>query len=133
VGPVGAGHTMKLLHNYVSLGFIALLSEAAACAARAGVSSDVFVDVLAKGGGGSVALERLKPYLLQRDASSLRFAMSNAQKDLGYYQAMARDTGAVAEIADAVLRTYAQGAADGGPSAQAIELSSLLAAQVAPR
>ena len=86
-----------------------------------------FVEVLAKGGGGGVALERLKPYLLQRDASSLRFAMANAQKDLGYYQTMAHDAGAVAEIADAVQRTYAQGVADGGPQAQAIELSSLLA------
>jgi 3-hydroxyisobutyrate dehydrogenase-like beta-hydroxyacid dehydrogenase len=129
VGPVGAGHRMKLLHNYVSLGFIALLSEAAACAQRDGVAPSVFVDVLAKGGGGSVALERLRPYLLQRDASSLRFAMSNAQKDLSYYQTMAHDSGAVAEIADAVLRTYAQAAADGGPNAQAIELSSLLAAK----
>jgi 3-hydroxyisobutyrate dehydrogenase-like beta-hydroxyacid dehydrogenase len=131
VGPVGAGHRMKLLHNYVSLGFIALLSEAAACAQRAGVASDVFVDVLAKGGGGSVALERLKPYLLQRDTSSLRFAMANAQKDIGYYQQMARDSGAVADIADAVLRTYAQGLADGGPDALAIELSSLLAERAA--
>lgn len=129
VGPVGAGHRMKLLHNYVSLGFIALLSEAAACAQRTGVAADTFVEVLAKGGGGSVALERLKPYLLQRDASSLRFAMANAQKDIGYYQQMARDAGAVAEIADAVLRTYAQGVADGGPQALAIELSSLLAAR----
>jgi 3-hydroxyisobutyrate dehydrogenase-like beta-hydroxyacid dehydrogenase len=129
VGSVGAGHRMKLLHNYVSLGFIALLSEAAACAQRAGVAAEVFVDVLAKGGGGSLALERLKPYLVQRDASSLRFAMANAQKDLSYYQAMARDAGAVAEIADAVLSTYAQGAADGGPQAQAIELSSLLASR----
>ena len=34
-GPVGAGHRMKLLHNYVSLGAIALLAEAAACALRA--------------------------------------------------------------------------------------------------
>ena len=127
VGPAGAGHRMKLLHNYVSLGFIALLSEAAACAQRAGVTPSVLVEVLAKGGGGSVALERLKPYLVQGDTSSLRFAMSNAQKDLGYYQTMARDTGAVAEIADAVLRTYAQAAAQGGPEAQAIELSRLLA------
>src|SRR5690606_4959530 len=31
-GPVGAGHTLKLLHNYVSLGFTAVLAEAAACA-----------------------------------------------------------------------------------------------------
>jgi 3-hydroxyisobutyrate dehydrogenase-like beta-hydroxyacid dehydrogenase len=63
-GPVGAGHSMKLLHNYVSLGSVALIAEAAACAQRNGVAPEVFVDVLAKGGGGGVALERLKPYLL---------------------------------------------------------------------
>lgn len=34
VGATGAGHSMKLLHNFVSLGTIALLSEAAACATR---------------------------------------------------------------------------------------------------
>ena len=59
VGATGAGHGMKLLHNYVSLGMVSLLAEAAACAAHGGVALDVFVDVLAKGGGGGVALERL--------------------------------------------------------------------------
>ena len=33
-GPVGAGHGLKLIHNYVSLGFAAILSEAAAAAAQ---------------------------------------------------------------------------------------------------
>jgi 3-hydroxyisobutyrate dehydrogenase-like beta-hydroxyacid dehydrogenase len=127
VGPVGSGHRMKLLHNFVSLGFIALLSEAAACAQRSGVAADVLVDVLAKGGGGSVALERLKPYLLTHDGSSLRFAMSNAVKDIGYYQTMARDAGAAAAIADAVLRDYQFGLAAGGEQAAAIELSTWLA------
>jgi 3-hydroxyisobutyrate dehydrogenase-like beta-hydroxyacid dehydrogenase len=132
VGPVGSGHRMKLLHNFVSLGFIALLSEAAACAQRAGVAPDVLVDVLAKGGGGSVALERLKPYLLSRDGSSLRYAMSNAVKDLGYYQTMAHDSHAASAIADAVLRSYEFGLAAGGEQAAAIELSALLAADPRP-
>ena len=126
-GPVGAGHRMKLLHNYVSLGSVALLSEAAACAQRAGIAMDVFVDVLAKGGGGGAALERLRPYLASGDPSALRFAMANAKKDLGYYNAMADDTGAVNVIADAVLRTFDQGAQDGGPDALVLELVSLLA------
>jgi 3-hydroxyisobutyrate dehydrogenase-like beta-hydroxyacid dehydrogenase len=132
VGPVGSGHRMKLLHNFVSLGFIALLSEAAACAQRAGVAPDVLVDVLAKGGGGSVALERLKPYLLSGDGSSLRFAMSNAVKDIGYYQTMAHDSHAASAIADAVLRSYEFGLAAGGEQAAAIELSALLAADPRP-
>jgi 3-hydroxyisobutyrate dehydrogenase-like beta-hydroxyacid dehydrogenase len=105
VGPVGAGHSMKLLHNYVSLGAVALLSEAAACAARSGVAADVFVDVLAKGGGGGTALERLKPYLLAGDPTGLKFSIANARKDLDYYQRMAVDAGAARAIADSVLAT----------------------------
>ncbi len=126
-GPVGAGHRMKLLHNYVSLGFIALLAEAAACAERAGVAPEVLVDVLAKGGGGGVALERLKGYIVSRDNSGLRFAMSNAQKDLGYYTAMADDTGAVRAIAEAVRATYETATAEAGPQSMVPELVSLLA------
>jgi 3-hydroxyisobutyrate dehydrogenase-like beta-hydroxyacid dehydrogenase len=126
VGPVAAGHRMKLLHNYVSLGTIALVSEAAACALSAGIAPDVFVDVLAKGGGGGVALERLKPYLLSNDPSALRFAMSNAQKDLGYYNTMADDAGAVHAIASAVLGTFADAVEQAGPDKVVPELVSLL-------
>lgn len=132
-GAVGAGHRMKLLHNYVSLGFVALLSEAAACAQRAGIASDVFLDVLAKGGGGGAALERLRPYLANRDTSALRFAMNNAKKDLGYYNAMANDTGAVNVIADAVLQTFDQGLQEGGEQSLVLELVSLLAAREVPK
>jgi 3-hydroxyisobutyrate dehydrogenase-like beta-hydroxyacid dehydrogenase len=126
-GPIGAGHRMKLLHNYVSLGFVALLAEAAACAERAGVAPEVLVDVLAKGGGGGIALERLKPYLLTKDASGLRFAMANAQKDLGYYTAMASDSGAARAIAEGVHQTYARAAREGDPQALVPELVALLA------
>jgi len=128
-GPIGAGHRMKLLHNYVSLGTVALLAEAAACAQRAGVDPAVFIDVLGKGGGGGVALERLRPYLLAQDPSGLRFALSNAQKDLGYYRAMAGDTGAVKAIADAVGQTFEQAAVEAGGATLVPELVRLLAAR----
>ena len=126
-GPTGAGHRMKLLHNSVSLGFIALLAEAAACAERAGIAPEVLVDVLSKGGGGGVALERLTPYLLSRDTSGLKFAMGNAQKDLGYYMQMARDTQAAHAIATAVHGTYASAVAQAGAQAMVPELVSILA------
>jgi 3-hydroxyisobutyrate dehydrogenase-like beta-hydroxyacid dehydrogenase len=126
VGPAGAGHRMKLLHNFVSLGSIALLSEAAACALRAGIAADVFVEVLAKGGGGGTALERLKPFLLSNDPTALRFAIGNAKKDLGYYDTMAADGGAVHGIAEAVLRTFADAVEQAGPDRVVPELVSLL-------
>lgn len=132
VGPVGSGHGMKLLHNYVSLGMVALLAEAAACAERSGVAADAFVDVLAKGGGGGIALERLKPFLLARDPSGLRFSIANARKDLDYYNAMASDAGAHKEIAGAVLATFEQALAHSAPETLVPELATLLVGPSAP-
>lgn len=125
VGPAGAGHGMKLLHNFVSLGTVALLSEAAACARRCGVAPEVFVDVLAKGGGGGTALERLKPYLLADDPSGLKFTVANAAKDLGYYGQMAADSGAPRDIAEAMV-TSLQRAARTDPGRYVSELAALL-------
>jgi 3-hydroxyisobutyrate dehydrogenase-like beta-hydroxyacid dehydrogenase len=127
VGDVGAGHGMKLLHNYVSLGMVTLLAEAAACAGRSGVAMDAFVDVLAKGGGGGIALERIKPFLLAGDTGGLRFSIANARKDLDYYGTMAADAGAERGIAQAVLATLEQALAQGGPQALVPELARLLA------
>lgn len=126
VGAVGSGHSMKLLHNYVSLGSVALIAEAAACAQRNGVAPEVFVDVLAKGGGGGIALERLKPYLLAQDTSGLRFSIANASKDMGYYQTMAGDAQAHLAIAAAVLATLQDAQAKAAPGSLLPELVSLL-------
>lgn len=125
-GPLGAGHRMKLLHNYVSLGFVTLLAEASACARRSEVSLDVFVEVLASGGGNSAALERLKPFLLANDSSGLQFSISNALKDLGYYTQMAQDAGAAHGVAEAVRETLAQGVEQGGKQAMLPELAGML-------
>jgi len=126
---VGSGHRMKLLHNYVSLGSVALIAEAAACALAGDVAPQVLLEVLAKGGGGGVALERLRPYLLLQDPSGLRFFMSNALKDMDYYTTMAQDAGAAHGIAQAVLDTFAQAVAEGGPQRLVPELVPLLRAK----
>lgn len=128
-GPAGAGHSMKLLHNYVSLGMVTLLAEAAACASAHGVAPGVFVDVLAQGGGGGTALNRIKPYLLDQDPSGLRFSIANAAKDLGYYQAMAADAGAARGIAAAVLGTLQDALAHAAPGACVPEVAGILAAR----
>lgn len=126
VGDVGAGHAMKLLHNFVSLGTVALLCEAAACAQRAGVKPEVFVDVLAKGGGNGVALERLKPKLLTGSTDSLKFSMANAKKDLGYYNDMAEQASASHGIAQAVDTLLTQGVEKFGGDRMVLDLVEAL-------
>jgi 3-hydroxyisobutyrate dehydrogenase-like beta-hydroxyacid dehydrogenase len=128
-GPVSAGHSMKLLHNYVSLGMVTLLAEAAACAARSQVAPEVFVDVLAQGGGGGTALERVKPFVLAGDPSGLRFSIANACKDLGYYATMAQDAGAVHDVAAAVLATLEAAHGRSAPGTLLPELVDILGRQ----
>jgi len=126
VGGIGAGHAMKLLHNFVSLGTVALLCEAAACAERAGVKPDVFVDVLAKGGGNGVALERVKPKLLTGSTDSLKFSMANAKKDLGYYNDMAKQSSSSHGIAQAVDALLTQGVEKFGGDRMVLDLVEAL-------
>jgi 3-hydroxyisobutyrate dehydrogenase-like beta-hydroxyacid dehydrogenase len=125
-GPVGAGHRLKLLHNYVSLGFSAVLAEAAACAERAEVDPAVFLEILTKGGGGGVVLERLRPYIDSRDGSSFRFTIANALKDMTYYTTMAEESGAPHVTAAAVRQTYATAREQGSAGTTVPELISLL-------
>jgi 3-hydroxyisobutyrate dehydrogenase-like beta-hydroxyacid dehydrogenase len=127
VGGAGAGHRMKLLHNFVAIGFMSLLAEAAACAQRADVPAEVLVDVLANGGGGGMALERLRPYLLSGDASALQFFIANALKDINYYREMAQETNSAHEIADAVAATFAGVVEAGAGQKMLPELVSCLA------
>ncbi len=131
-GPVGSGHRMKLLHNYVSLGTVTLLAEAAACAQLSGVNAQTFVDVLAMGGGWGAALERLKPTLATGDTSGLRFSMSNALKDLSYYNQMAVDTQADRTVAEAVKNTLQTACQEGDPQALVPDLIRLLVQRSTP-
>ncbi len=75
-----------------------------------------------------MALDRLKPYIVSGDSSSLQFFMSNALKDLRYYVQMAGDSSAVQRIGDAVSATFDAAVQQGGPRALVPELVSLLAA-----
>lgn len=105
-GDVSAGHTLKLLHNFVSLGFSAVLAEAAAASRRAGIEDGALLEVLGKGGGGGVVFERMRPFIETGDPSGFRFSVANATKDLGYYHAMTDALGARRDVAEAVAGLY---------------------------
>ena len=105
-GPTGSGHALKLLHNFVSLGFSAVLIEAAIAARASGVEADIFCDVLAQGGGRGAALDRLAPYFTDGDPSGLNFTISNAAKDLGYYVEMTHALGLSGNAAESLRDVY---------------------------
>lgn len=127
-GEVGAGHTLKLIHNFVSLGFSAVLAEAAVASEKAGIEPQVLHDVLAAGGGKGVVLDRMSPFILNGDLSAFRFSLANSAKDLGYYNDMAAEMELVRAIAAAV-GTHYQNAVEAGEGDRFVpELIELLRA-----
>ena len=110
VGGIGSGHRMKLLHNYVSIGHMTLLAEAAAQAADANLDPNIFVDVLTKGGGAGAALARLKNSILTGDTSDVPFTIGNAVKDIDYYREMVGDSSASRFVADGVSQAISAAA-----------------------
>lgn len=124
-GPVGSGHRMKLIHNFVSLGFAAVLAEAAACSERAGVAPEVLMEILSAGGGNGVVLNRLKPYIETRDGSGFRFSLANALKDMTYYTTMADEAGTLHSTAEAIRKTFEYGK-QAKPQGTVPELISIL-------
>jgi 3-hydroxyisobutyrate dehydrogenase-like beta-hydroxyacid dehydrogenase len=128
-GPLGAGHQLKLLHNFVSIGFAAVLAEAVACAERAHVDVGLFVEVLANGGGKSTMLDRMRPYIETQDTTAYRFSIGNAAKDLGYYTILAEELGAARATAEAVHGVFADAVAGGHGRETVPEMVTLLAGE----
>ena len=105
-GDVGAGHTVKLVNNFLALGNAALKCEAIVTAAKAGVGMEALRDVVCSGGADSVMFRRFMTILLEGDESIFRFVLQNAQKDIRYYTDMARSLPSTAFIAESIHQTY---------------------------
>ncbi len=128
-GPVGAGHGLKLIHNYVSLGYAAILAEAAAAARTGAIEINTMIDVLEAGGGKSVVLDRFRPYLQDGDISGLRFSLANAAKDIDYFIIANQHS----HVASALQSLFGQTAADIGESESVLKLVDQLTARYVDR
>jgi 3-hydroxyisobutyrate dehydrogenase len=104
---------------------MSLLAEAAAQAADADIAPQIFVDVLAQGGGASVALDRLAPFIIAGDRDGLPFFVSNAQKDIDYYRAMSDASSARKTIADGVSKALSDAVNGGHGQAYVPELVAI--------
>jgi 3-hydroxyisobutyrate dehydrogenase-like beta-hydroxyacid dehydrogenase len=87
-GPLGSGHMMKLLNNFIAIGTACIVGEGLAAAAALGADFKVLQAVLTSTGADSVMLRRFLPWVLEGDDSHLRGPFRIAAKDLRYYADM---------------------------------------------
>ena len=102
LGPVGMGHKMKLVNNFIAIGYGALYSEALVVAKRAGISPQQFHSVIGTGRMRNGFYDTFMKYVLERDRNAHIFSLFNANKDMGYMANMATSVGAANFIGSAV-------------------------------
>ncbi|WP_459677657.1 NAD-binding protein [Acidisoma sp. 7E03] len=106
-GPTGTGHTMKLLNNFLSMGYAALYAEALALGAKAGLTPQVFDQVIRGGRMDSAFYQTFMKYVLERDRNAHLFAIRNALKDMTYLAGFAAATQFANPMGAAVRNSFA--------------------------
>lgn len=113
VGPVGAGHTMKIVNNFVSMGYAALYAEALSVAKANGVAPKAMNAVLSGGRMDCGFYQTFFKYVIERDENAHKFTLANAHKDMRYCAAMAEASGIANPMGNAVKNYFAMAEAQG--------------------
>jgi 3-hydroxyisobutyrate dehydrogenase-like beta-hydroxyacid dehydrogenase len=112
IGPVGSGHKLKLINNFLSQGIAALIAEAVTTATKAGLDPQTLFEVVSAGGANSAVFQRFMPWVLGQE-SGMVFKLKNGQKDVRYYTRLAETVGSTAFLGAAVHQIYTLAAAQG--------------------
>jgi 3-hydroxyisobutyrate dehydrogenase len=99
LGELGAGHTTKLINNFIGMTTVCAMSQAFAVADLAGVNRQQLFDIMFAGPSSSPFMQFCKNYAVD-DNSDLGFSIANANKDLGYFLQMVNDLGTRSLIAE---------------------------------
>ncbi|MEH6717380.1 MAG: NAD(P)-dependent oxidoreductase [Aurantimonas endophytica] len=102
VGETGAGHTMKLLNNFVSLGYASIYSEALAIGAKNGIDAATFHGVIGGGRMDCGFYQTFMQYVVGRDRDAHKFTLRNAHKDMRYVVSLANESGIASHVSSTV-------------------------------
>ncbi|MEP7069818.1 MAG: NAD(P)-dependent oxidoreductase [Usitatibacter sp.] len=113
VGPPGAGHTLKLVNNFMALTVVASIAEAFAVAGKAGVKLDKLFEVVSQGAINSPIFQMMAGGAVAGDLTRMKFSIQNAAKDLRYYTHLAESLPVASFVGEAVHQSFEQAVALG--------------------
>lgn len=128
IGRTGDGHKMKLINNFLSMGYAALYSEALALSQKAGITPDRFDNVVRGGRMDCGFYQTFMQYVLERDRDAHKFAIRNGLKDLRYVEGMANALGVANPVGGAAKNAFAMAVAAGRGDDYVPMLSDFVAA-----
>ncbi|WP_082367297.1 NAD(P)-dependent oxidoreductase [Ensifer adhaerens] len=129
VGETGDGHRVKLLNNFISLGYAALYSEALALAKKVGISPACFDSIIRDGRMDCGFYQTFMRWTLEGDRDAHKFSLANALKDLTYLESMAHAVGMANPLGNAAKNAFA-GAVAAGAADQYVPMLATHVARV---
>lgn len=129
LGPVGDGHKMKLLNNFLSMGYAAIYAEALALAQKIGITPQTFDSVLRGSRMDCGFYQTFMRYVLERDRDAHKFTLVNGLKDVRYLESVANAAGVPNPIGNAVKNSFATAVAAGRGDDYVPMLSDWVASQ----
>jgi 3-hydroxyisobutyrate dehydrogenase len=125
-GPLGAGHAIKALNNYVSAAGLIAACEAAIAAQRFGIDPNVLVDILnASSGMNNTTANKMKQFMLS-GAFNAGFSTGLMAKDLRMALEIANATGTAAPLAEPCVKIWNEMEQALGPGSDHTEMLRFL-------
>lgn len=114
IGGTGDGHRMKLLNNFLAMGYAALYAEAVTLAQKVGITPQRFDSVIRGGRMDCGFYQTFMRWTLEGDRDAHKFTLANAFKDMRYLESMADAAGMSNPLGNAVKNSYALAVSRGG-------------------
>jgi 3-hydroxyisobutyrate dehydrogenase-like beta-hydroxyacid dehydrogenase len=112
VGGPGAGHTIKLLNNFIAQAICTATAEAFAVGQRSGLDLRQLVALISMGPVNN-GLFQMMAKTLDGDLGALKFELDNARKDVRYYTHLAENLGIPTVVGEAVHQSLSLASALG--------------------
>jgi 3-hydroxyisobutyrate dehydrogenase len=126
-GPLGSGHAMKALNNYVSAAGLAAACEALAVGEKFGLDPNVMTDVLnASSGRNNTTENKLKQFIISKTFAS-GFSAALMAKDVNTADELGAAIGVATPLAEACAELWDDAAARLGPAADHTEYARYMA------
>jgi 3-hydroxyisobutyrate dehydrogenase-like beta-hydroxyacid dehydrogenase len=113
IGAPGDGHKMKLIMNFLSMGYGAIYAEALALGKKVGLTPQTIDSSLRGSRMDCGFYQTFFSYVLDRNRDAHKFTLANAHKDMRYLAAMAEEAGIANPVGSAVKNYYALAEAAG--------------------
>jgi hypothetical protein len=113
VGLVGSAHRMKLVMNFISMGYATLYAEALVLAVKSGLSPQDVQRVIGSSRLNNGMFESFMRYAVGRDVNAHKFSIQNAAKDTRHVATMAASAGMANPMGAVIRNAFAQAEAVG--------------------